>query len=93
MYGLRKAQPVSERFFNQERLKSAIIRLWRRAVGHNHLAGVSHVVGTRRIVGMRIVNIVAGLGFVGGQSRGCGRWRLGGQGRRLLHMLRRPEVA
>lgn len=58
MYGLRAYQPVSDVFFSQVRLARAMIRLWARAVGQSHFAGVSQVVGTSIIVGKRIFSIV-----------------------------------
>lgn len=60
MYGLRLAHPVSARFFSHERLATAMTRLCRSVVGHNHLAGVSHVVGTSMSVGIKIFSIVEG---------------------------------
>lgn len=60
IYRLREAQPVSDRFSSQARLASAMIRLWARVVGHNHLGDVNQVVGTSIRVGMRIFNIVEG---------------------------------
>lgn len=66
---MREVQPVSDRFFSQERLAKAISRLCIRVVGQSHLAGVSQVVGMSISVGMRIFSIVAGLGFEGGRFR------------------------
>lgn len=60
IYGLRLDHPVSERFFNHERLATAMTRLCRSVVGHNHLAGASHVVGTSISVGIKIFSIVEG---------------------------------
>lgn len=60
MYWLREVQPVSDRFSNQVRLASAIIRLWAKAVGHNHFEGTIQVVGTSISVGIRIFSIVEG---------------------------------
>merc|ERR1712035_236994 len=89
IYGLRQDQPVSERFFSQVRLASAITRLCRSAVGHNHLAETSQVVGTSMRVGIRIFSIVEGLGFGGDRCRGFERWLLVG---RALHLLRRLKM-
>lgn len=72
-YKFREVQPVSDIFLSQVRLASAIVRLWRRVVGHSHLAGVIQAVGMSIMVGIKIFNIGGGLGFVGGQYRGYER--------------------
>lgn len=51
-------QPVSDIFFNQERLAVAIRRLWRRVVGHSHFLGAAQAVGSSIKVGTRIFSIV-----------------------------------
>lgn len=80
IYRLREDQPVSDRFFNQVRLKRAITKLWARVEGQSHLGEESQVVGASIRVGIRIFSIVGGLGFVGGQFHGCGQWLLKGLG-------------
>lgn len=70
---MREDQPTSERLISQVRLIRAMIKLWRRVVGHNHWEGTSQVVGTSIRVGRRIFSTVGGLSFVGDRSRGCGR--------------------
>lgn len=57
MYRLRVDHPSSDEFFNQLKLARAIIRLWAKVVGHNHLGGVSQVVGTSISVGSKIFSI------------------------------------
>lgn len=52
--------PVSDIFFNQDRLAVAIKRLWRRVVGHSHFLGATHVTGISIRVGTRIFSIVGG---------------------------------
>lgn len=59
-YELRQDHPVSERFFSQEKLASAMIRLCARVTGHRRLAGASQIVGTSIRVGIRIFSIVRG---------------------------------
>lgn len=71
MKGVRQDQPVSDVFFSQVRLASAMTRLWERVVGHNHLAGVSQAVGRSIRVGIRIFSIVRGLRFEGDLSHVC----------------------
>lgn len=93
IYNPNEDQPVSDRFLSQVRLNRAIMKLWERVEGQSHLAGESQVVGTSIRVGIRIFSIVGGLGFVGGQFRGCGQWLLTGQGLRLLHRLKMPVGA
>lgn len=93
MYKLSSDHPVSDMFFSQDKLISAIIRLWAKVVGHSHLAGTSQVVGTSISVGIRIFSIATGLGFEGGLCRGFGQWLLEGLGPRLPHKLRRPVEA
>lgn len=66
-------------------------RLWPRVSGQSHLAGAAQAVGISISVGTRIFSIVGGLGFEVGRCRGFGRWRLAGQGLRLLHRLRMPK--
>lgn len=89
MYRLSSDQPVSDMFWSQDRLISAIIRLCVRAVGHSHLAGASQVVGTSMSVGIRIFSTVVSSGFVIGRFRVSGRWLLVVLGPRLPHRLRR----
>lgn len=60
MYGLRDAQPVSDKFASHVRLMNAMTRLWVRVMGHNHFEGVHHVTGTSISVGMRIFSIEGG---------------------------------
>lgn len=93
MYRLSEDQPVSDRFFNQVRLTSAITRLCISVVGHSHLAGVNQVVGTSIRVGIRIFNIVGGLGFEGGLIHECGKWLLVKPVRHLLRRLKMPGEA
>ena len=88
---MRQDQPVSDVFFNQVRLASAMIRLWDRAADHNHLAGVSQAVGRSMRVGIKIFSIVGGLGFEGGLSHVCGLWLPVRQALRLPRKLRKPE--
>lgn len=73
---MRKDHPVSDVFFNHERLAKAIKRLWSRVVGHNHLVGVIQAVGISIIVGIRIFSIGGGSGLVGGRSREFVQWLL-----------------
>lgn len=89
MYRLREVQPASDRLANHEKLTSAIIRLWARAVGHNHFKGVNQIVGISMSVGAIIFSTVEDLGFVGGRFHGFGRLLPVEQGLRLLHRLRR----
>ena len=93
MYKLSSDQPVSDMFFNQERLIRAIIRLCASVVGHSHLAGVSQAVGTSISVGISTFSIVADLGFVGGRCHGFEQWLLAVLGLHLLHRLRKQEEA
>lgn len=53
-------QPVSAIFFNQERLATAITRLWRRAVDQRYIGLMSQAVGISISVGIRIFSIVRG---------------------------------
>jgi len=70
--GLISDQPVSELFINQWRLISAMIRLWPRDEGHNHLGRDSQIVGNSIRVGRRTFSIGEGSGFAGGRCRACG---------------------
>lgn len=82
------AHPVSDIFFNHDRLAVAITRLCSNVVGHSHFLGVSQVVGTSIKVGIRIFSIVTGLGLEGGRYHGCELLRPVGLGLCLPHKLR-----
>lgn len=60
MWGLKKAQPVSEGCLSQDRLIRAIIKLCVSVVGQSHLAGTRLAVGRSIRVGMRIFSIAGG---------------------------------
>lgn len=51
---------MSHGLLSQEKLVTAIVRLWARVAGQRSLAGVSHTVGTSIIVGIKTFNIVGG---------------------------------
>lgn len=53
-------QPVSEVFFSQAKLATAMVMLCRREVGHSHLEEENQTVGRSIIVGSRIFSIVGG---------------------------------
>lgn len=57
-------------------------------MGHSHLLGTNQVVGISMRVGSKIFNIVGGLSFVNGQSRGYEQLLRGVQGLHLLHRLK-----
>lgn len=90
MKGVRQDQPVSDVFFSQVRLANAMIRLWERVIGHNHLAGASQAVGRSIRVGISIFSIVRGLRFEGDLNHVCELWLPVGQALRLLHKLKKP---
>lgn len=86
--GLNEAQLLSERFWSQVRLISAIKKLWAKVVGQSHLGFESQMVGASIRVGIRTFSIVTGLSFGSGRSRGFGLWRPGGLSLCLLRRLR-----
>lgn len=51
---------MSDRFFNQVRLITAMARLWNSVVGHNHLGVANHAVGISIRVGIKIFSTVRG---------------------------------
>lgn len=88
MVGLREDHPVSAEFFSQERLKTAIARLWVRVVVQSHFEGEYQVAGISIIVGSKIFSIVRDLRFLSDRSRECEWWQLEALARRWLHRLR-----
>lgn len=89
---MEEVHPVSEAHLIQVRLMRAIIRLCKVVTGQSHLEGENQIVGNSIIVGIKIFNIVVGLGLVGGLFHGFVLWLPVGQGRCLLHMLKRLGV-
>lgn len=60
MWRFKQDQPVSDGFFNQVKLITAIVRLWNSVVGHSHFGGASHAVGMSIRVGIKIFSTVRG---------------------------------
>ena len=59
----------------------------------SHFLWASQIVGKSISVGRRIFSIVGGLGFEGGLCYGFVQLQLVGQGRHLLHRLRKRGEA
>lgn len=53
-------QPVSEKFFRQLKLVTAIVRLKNNVIGHNRLEWASHAMGMSIRVGTKIFNTEGG---------------------------------
>ena len=85
---LREDHPVSERFFNQERLIREMQKLYIKLMGQSQLRLSNQAVGISMSVGIRIFSIGGGLGFVVGRSREFEQWLLVGRDQRLLRRLR-----
>lgn len=86
-------QPANHVVSSQTKLVAATDRLWARATGQIHFAGVAQIVGITIAVARINFSIVTGLGSVVGRSHGCVQLLLKGRDLRLLHRRRmRGEV-
>lgn len=73
IHELSEDHPVSEMFFNHDKLTKEMQKLCVKVVGHNQVGLVSQAVGISISVGIKIISIVVSLGFVGDRSHGCGQ--------------------